>query len=305
MEKELFKPLNVGVCSYFLMVYSCQQILLKLWFTSYPFDLASYFSFGVILLVLLIGIFAFVRYKRTWNNFSDSSKLIAAKAANLIVGFIFLVMILQFIILTINMSIGQNIQVNSLSNLIYLLTFSPLIIFAVVGLIKGFRARVDHSASSSITYLCFHAALWYAIISSFYRLLVWIGTTLMYSDFSGISPIEIRMMSSQILLIAISLLLFFIPFRFKRNIKNDTDIQGKENLVPLSFLVSGYVLLLIGGIDALNIIIRNLGYLITDFEEYSSEYFYRQFFEIFPVLILLIISMFCISYGKKHLKFNS
>ena len=302
MKKELFKPLNVGVCSYFLMVYSSLQILLKLWFTSYLFDLADYLSFGVILLIMLTGIFAFARYKRTWNNFPDSSKMIAAKSVNLIVGFIFLVMILQYIILTITMSIGQNNLSNSLSNLIYLLVFSTLIIFAVVNLIRGFRARTDLSVSNAITYLCFHVVLWYAIISSIYKLLVWIGNTLIYLESTGISPLATRMIFSQILLIAISLVLLFIPFRFKKNIKSSTDNQSSENLIAFSFIVSGYIMLLIGVIDALNILIRNLGYLISNFEEYSSEYFYRPFFEILPVLILLTISTIVIVYGKKHLK---
>lgn len=205
MEKELFKLINFGVCTYFLIVYSSLQSLLKLWFTSYPFDLAGYLSFGVILLMMLIGILAFVRYKRTWNNFSESSKMIATKAVNLIVGFIFLVMILQYIVLTISMSIGQVYQANSLSYLIYLLMYSPLIIFAVVNLIRGFRARPDTSALNDITYLCFHVVLWYSIISSIYRLLIWIGNTLTILEFTGMSPLATRMIFSQILLIAISL----------------------------------------------------------------------------------------------------
>jgi hypothetical protein len=287
MDKEVFKTINVGVCSYFFMIYSCLQFVLKFWYASYPFNTLTYFSFGIIILMLLFGIFSFSRYRGSLNNFSENSKLIAVKAVNLIVGFIFLAIILQITILDIILSIGQINLIISQEFLIYFLNYIPFIIFAVVKIIKGSRVSVDPLVSDAIAYLCFLVVLCYVLVSCIYRLLVWISTViLVYPDFTYMSSFEMRGILIQILFIAAGSILLFIPFRFKKNAKSNIDSQSREKLKYLSFVVGGCLILINGLIETFDFLISNLMYVAN-----------RDIIEREPVLQVPVFSYSLISYN--------
>ena len=65
MDKNLFKLINLGVCAYYLIVYSCFQIYADIF--SLPFELGTaliIWTYCISLLTLSVGAFIFSRYRK-------------------------------------------------------------------------------------------------------------------------------------------------------------------------------------------------------------------------------------------------
>jgi len=291
--------MDTGVCAYFLMMYSCLMFLLELWYS--PAGDALLISVFT-LLMLLMGLFLFDRYKKALTNDPDNGNAAASASVKLLGGSITLVIILQLLISQLSMSIARFSPQVLWGNLLFLLIYTPFIVIAVIKIRKGFKIKADQTFSGSINFLCYRVILLYLFFTGIYQLMVWTQTMFTLADHS-ITSFDLYLNFMPLGSIAVALILYFAPLRIKSIIKN-SDNENYNYLSSQSCVTGGYLLLLTGLFKIFGLLVSDLAQLVLAFKKYGGENPYpmspKPFAEFTPALMFLVISILIINYGKKR-----
>jgi hypothetical protein len=300
MDNKVFKMVNTGACAYFLMMYSCLMFLIELWYS--PKGYGILISSVFMLLMLLMGLFLFIRYRRALTNDPDNGSAAASSSVKLLGGSVILVIILQLLIRQLTMSIARFSPQVFWGILLFLLTYTPFIIIAVIKIRKGLKIKADQTFSGSIDFLCYRVILLYLFFTGIYQLMVWSQIMFTLPDYSFTS-FDLYWNFTPLGSIAVALILHFAPLRINRTIK-DADNSSYKYLSSQSCVTGGYLLLLTGLFNIFNLLVSDLAQLVLVFKKYGGENPYpmstRPFVEFTPALIFLIISILIINYGKKR-----
>jgi len=281
MDKKLF---NLGICSYFLISYFSFELLMDLWYLSA--DTMSSFrlfmaSFGITIIVLLIGIVCYNLYKKKLIRDPDNNKIIlTSQAVQLIGGWIIIAMIMPPYAFVLCMSLDQ-LNRFTLINIILLLVYFPFIIIAGVNIRKGFRRDHFKSVPNHVRNLCLIVLSYYLFFSNSYEILKYISRT--YPYMTSLSPFDIKWFSLHTIFICISFILFFIAYK---DIKS-CDKQYHNDLSSQAFISGGYIILMNGIAGILNLL------------EGSFDDSISIVLQSLPAFILLIIGISFIMIGNK------
>jgi hypothetical protein len=296
LERNVFKTVSIGVCSYFLILYSCLKIFEKLWFSSAPDSFAAFSTrFIIYILMLPAGIFLFRRYRKALVSHPDNEKLLASTAAKFIGGCVILADGLKVLVPSYLFSIfvGHINQDTFLLFLIPIAVYLPAFIAAVVMIRSGSLKKDGLESPERIAFLCFRVVLIYIFISCIHQILVWLGPAFRMHSFSSV---EIKWISIELAFVAAVLLLFFSPLHLKTEIRKD-DMQVFVNLSRRSFELGGWLILINGISYFCSYLIRNFEYLVTASGEFGYEDRLTGFI---PSAFLLAVSLSCIRYGMKY-----
>jgi len=298
MDNKVFKIINVGACAYFLMMYSCLMFLIQLWYS--PKGSGLFISVFT-LLMLLVGLFLFSRYRKALTNNPDNGSAAASSSVKLLGGSVILVIILQLLIHQLTMSIVRFSPQVFWGILLFLLIYTPFIVIAVIKIRKGLKIKDGQTFSGNIDFLCYRIILLYLFFTGIYQLMVWFQRMFTLPDYFFTS-FDLYWNFVPLGSIAVALILYFAPLRIKSIIKN-ADNTSYKYLSSQSCVTGGYLLLLTGLFEIIDLLVSNLAQLVLVFRKYGGENPYsmstRPLVEFSPALILLIISILIIIYGKK------
>lgn len=292
MDRRLFEPIKRGVCSYFLLIYSCMLILQKLWYSPAQDDLTGYIIIlAVPVLMLAGGIFLTVRYKKKPADLTDEEYQSVAAAVGIIGGWAVLAMVLKIIIRGYLFGISAGMFVPEI--FLFPLAFNgPFLIAAIVLIRRGSLKTEPPSSSAKIAFLCLQTVLMLICAVNIHQILVWFGPIVVFTPHE-IIPGETKWIISGFIFDAAVLILLFVPFPLKKDLKN-TDGQSYAGLISQSFTLAGYLLLIVGVSKICDVVIRKYDFFDLFFFELSE--FLVQFL---PALFLLLVSLCFIRAGKK------
>ncbi len=281
MDKKLF---NLGICSYFLISYFSFQLLMEPWYSSSA-NMSSFrlfmASIGITMIMLLIGIVCYSKYRKKLTRDPDDSRIIiTAQAVKLIGGWIIIAMIMPSFAFVLCMSLGQ-LNRFSLINIIFLLIFFPFIIIAGVNIRKSFRRDNSQLVSNHVRNLCLIVLSYYLFFSNSYEILKYISRT--YPYMTSLSPFDIKWFSTHSVFIVISFILFFIAYK---DIKS-CDKQYHNDLSSQAFISGGYIILMNGIAEILKLL------------EGSFDDSIPIVLQSLPAFLLLVIGILFIMIGNK------
>lgn len=300
MDNKAFKMINIGVCAYFLIPYSFIMFLLELWYSSFRLDLLI--SSGICLLMLLIGVFLFSKYRSALVYGSDDGSESSSAPVKLIGGFIILIIIVQLVVRQLSMSLMRLSFDAAQGILIFLLISSPFIIFSVINIRKGLKIKNGQRFSGSIDFVACRVVSLYLMFTGIYQLLLWSVNTFSLSDYF-ITPFDLFWNAMPLGSIALALFLYLAPMRINRVIR-DTDHSGYKYLSFHACVTGGWLMLITALFEFFDRLLPHLAQLVIGMIAYSGDYSgfmgARPFVEFAPVVIVLIISIASIIYGKKR-----
>ncbi len=291
MDISAFERIKTGVCSYFLILYSCMQLLQNLWYSSAGDNLAeSLMPFTVPALMLACGIYMAKCNKIKAAVISDDEKPLLSAAVNFIGGWIILAMSLKYIApyFVFVMAPGQFEWKSYLFPLIY---YSPFLIAGAVAVRKGSQIKERPAFSVRITLLCMRIVLLLICVLSVRQILLWTGPFIIFNPHE-ISPTEAKWIVTETVFIAASLILYFAPLRLKMNLKT-ADSEDYRKLARQSFTLTGFIILITGIPFIGNAVIRK--YDSFDFFFFDIKEFLLQ---LLPTLFLVIAGLFLMYCGK-------
>lgn len=293
MDNRLFKTITTGVCSYFLILYSCMKLLQKLRYSAEQDNLVWYLlPFAVPVLMLAGGIYLAVLNKKKPDAFTDNENRSVSAAAAFIGGWAVLAIVLN--------NIAPGFLFGMISGLfepgIFLYPFvfnGPFLIAAAVIIRTGSLKNETPSSSAGIRYLCLRTVLMIISTVSVYRILSWFGPLNLVIP-HGIAPAAIKWIVSEAVFAAAALILLMAPLRLKSDLKN-TDRQRYAGLLGQSFTLGGYLLLIVGISEICGVVIH------------KYDFFDRFFFEprdflaqLLPALLLVLTSLLFLYFGRKR-----
>ena len=295
MEKDRFGMIKTGVCAYFLILYSCMQVLQKLWYSSAGDSLTWYLiPFAAPALMLWGGIYLLKRYKKNLIAFPDDENPIISTAVPFVSGCVILAWVFKYLVpyyLFVIISGSFDLKVNLSPLILYGL---PLII-AVLIIKKGSLKNVIVSSSERIAFLCLRIVLIFICVVSVYQILMSFGPFTIFTPHE-LHPIEIRWIVSEFVFAATALILLFAPLRLKTNLKN-TDGQGYIVLSRQSVTLTGYLVMIVGIAEICDALIKKYNFFDLFFFELKE--FLAQ---LLPAVFLILVGLCFIYYGKSRNK---
>jgi hypothetical protein len=291
MEKERFEVIRIGVCAYFLILYSCMQLLQKLWYSSAGDSLAwNLIPFAAPALILGGGVYLAEIYKKRRSVFPDGDNIDISAAVRLIGGWSILALIFKYLFpyYLFSMLAGQ------FALKVYLFPLAhyglPLIAAAVT-IPKG-TLKNEKLSSDRIIFLCLRVSLMLICTVSAYQMLVWFGSFFAYEPHE-FSPVVLKWIVSGSVIIAIALILLFIPLKLKMNLKN-TDGSGYRILIRQSFTLTGFMVLIVGIAELFTAVIHKYDFFDVFFFELPEF-----LVQLLPAVLLILAGLGFLYFGKK------
>jgi hypothetical protein len=286
--------IKTGVCAYFLILYSCMQILQKLWYSSAGDSLAWHLiPFAASALMLSGGIYLLKRHKKNLIAFPDNENPLISATVPFVGGWVILAWEFKNIVsyyLFVIISGPFDLK----AYLFPLILYGLPLIAAVVTIKKGSLKNVITSSSERIAFLCLRIVLIFICVVSVYQILMSFGPFILFTPHE-LHPIEIRWIVSESVFAAAALILIFAPLRLKTNLKN-TDGQSYFVLSRQSFTLNGYLVLIVGIAEICDALIRKYDFFDLFFFEL------KEFLvQLLPAVFLILVGLCFIYYGKKQI----
>lgn len=240
MDKKLF---NLGLCSYFFIAYFSFVLLMDFWYMS-DHDFSSFrlfmASIGMPGLMLIIGIVCYRKYrKRVTEDPENSKRIMTSRSVQWIGGWLILAIVMQPLSFVLFLSLGHLDNLTPVS-LIFFFFYVPFIVVAIIKIRNGYRDDAN-PVPVSVRNLCL-------ILISFYLFFTNSSEILQQILILSLSQFEIKWVSSHLIFIGISFILFFLAYN---NLKS-YDKQHHIELLTQALITGGCLLLIYSIPDILN-----------------------------------------------------
>jgi hypothetical protein len=293
MDQRLFELTKMGACAYFLVLYSCMQILQELWYSPVKDDLTGYLiSFAVPALMLSGGIYLSKLLKKKRIDLSEEEGLFLTAADRFIGGWAILAIVLKYIV-TFYLFIIMSGNIDLKAFWFPLVFYGPFLIAAAWVIRKSSLKKQEPSSADRIKFLCLRIVLINFIILGIHQILVWFGPYIITTP-HYFSPYERNWIMIEIIVMAAALIVIFAPLRRKLHLKN-TDGQVYKGLLRQSFILSGHIISIVGLAKLCNA-------LIGEYDSFFFLFFELDVFlvQLIPPLFLVIVGL-CLIFYKAHL----